>query len=246
MDEVERLAKEHRPKLLLAGWSAYPRALDFAALPRDRRRGRRAADGRHGALRRPRRGRACTRARSRTPTSSPRTVHKTLGGPRSGLILCREEYAKKINSAVFPGQQGGPLEHAIAAKAVAFKIAASELFKERQRAHRRRRPGAGRGAAAPARRQRADRRHRRPPRARRPARLRARRPAGRGSAALDRDHGQPQRGAVRPAPADGHQRPARSARPRWPPAACRPTTSTRSARSSPARCSRTSRPRAAS
>ena len=60
------------------------------------------------------------------------TVHKTLGGPRSGLILCREEYAKKINSAVFPGQQGGPLEHAIAAKAVAFKIAASELFKERQ------------------------------------------------------------------------------------------------------------------
>ncbi len=60
------------------------------------------------------------------------TVHKTLGGPRSGLILCREEYAKKINSAVFPGQQGGPLEHAIAAKAVAFKIAASDLFKERQ------------------------------------------------------------------------------------------------------------------
>ncbi len=61
------------------------------------------------------------------------TVHKTLGGPRSGLILCREEYAKKINSAVFPGQQGGPLEHAIAAKAVAFKIAGSELFRERQR-----------------------------------------------------------------------------------------------------------------
>ena len=61
------------------------------------------------------------------------TVHKTLGGPRSGLILCKEEYAKKINSAVFPGQQGGPLEHAIAAKAVAFKIAASDLFKERQK-----------------------------------------------------------------------------------------------------------------
>ncbi len=60
------------------------------------------------------------------------TVHKTLGGPRSGIILCKEEYAKKINSAVFPGQQGGPLEHVIAAKAVAFKIAASPLFKERQ------------------------------------------------------------------------------------------------------------------
>jgi glycine hydroxymethyltransferase len=61
------------------------------------------------------------------------TVHKTLGGPRSGVIFCKEEYAKKINSAVFPGQQGGPLEHAIAAKAVAFRIAASDIFKERQR-----------------------------------------------------------------------------------------------------------------
>ena len=60
------------------------------------------------------------------------TVHKTLGGARGGLILCREEYAKKINSAVFPGQQGGPLEHVIAGKAVAFKIAASPQFRERQ------------------------------------------------------------------------------------------------------------------
>jgi glycine hydroxymethyltransferase len=60
------------------------------------------------------------------------TTHKTLGGPRGGLILCREELAKKINSAVFPGQQGGPLEHVIAAKAVALKIAASDEFKERQ------------------------------------------------------------------------------------------------------------------
>jgi glycine hydroxymethyltransferase len=61
------------------------------------------------------------------------TVHKTLGGPRSGLILCKEEYAKKIDSAVFPGQQGGPLMHVIAGKAVAFKAAMSEEFKERQR-----------------------------------------------------------------------------------------------------------------
>jgi glycine hydroxymethyltransferase len=61
------------------------------------------------------------------------TTHKTLGGPRAGMILCREELAKKIDSAVFPGQQGGPLQHAIAAKAVALKIAASELFAERQR-----------------------------------------------------------------------------------------------------------------
>jgi glycine hydroxymethyltransferase len=60
------------------------------------------------------------------------TVHKTLGGARGGLILCREEYAKKVDSAVFPGQQGGPLEHIIAAKAVALRIAASEPFRERQ------------------------------------------------------------------------------------------------------------------
>jgi glycine hydroxymethyltransferase len=60
------------------------------------------------------------------------TVHKTLGGARGGLILCRDEYAKAINSAVFPGQQGGPLEHVIAGKAVAFRIAQSEVFRERQ------------------------------------------------------------------------------------------------------------------
>src|SRR5699024_11476760 len=60
------------------------------------------------------------------------TVHKTLGGPRSGMILAKQDYAKKLNSAVFPGQQGGPLMHAIAAKAVALKIAATEQFKERQ------------------------------------------------------------------------------------------------------------------
>jgi glycine hydroxymethyltransferase len=60
------------------------------------------------------------------------TIHKTIGGARGGMILCREEYAKKINSAVFPGQQGGPLEHVIAGKAVALKIAASDAFRERQ------------------------------------------------------------------------------------------------------------------
>src|SRR5947209_17551267 len=60
------------------------------------------------------------------------TIHKTIGGPRGGMILCREEHAKKIDSAVFPGQQGGPLEHVIAGKAVALKIAASEAFRERQ------------------------------------------------------------------------------------------------------------------
>ena len=208
MDEVERLAKEHRPKLLLAGWSAYPRVLDFP-------RFREIADEVGALLMVDMAHFAGLVAAGIHPSPVPHadvvttTVHKTLGGPRSGLILCREEYAKKINSAVFPGQQGGPLEHAIAAKAVAFKIAASDLFKERQQ-----RTVAGAQAlaerAADRRRgrQRADRRHRRAPRARRPARVRARRPAGRGSPALDRHHGQPQRGAVRPAPADGHERPA--------------------------------------
>jgi glycine hydroxymethyltransferase len=132
MDEVERLAKEHRPKLLLAGWSAYPRFLDFE-------RFRAIADEVGAFLMVDMAHFAGLVAAGEHPNPVPiadvvtSTVHKTLGGPRSGVILCKEEYAKKINSAVFPGQQGGPLEHAIAAKAVAFRIAASELFKERQR-----------------------------------------------------------------------------------------------------------------
>ena len=208
MDEVERLAKEHRPKLLLAGWSAYPRVLDFP-------RFREIADEVGALLMVDMAHFAGLVAAGIHPSPVPyadvvtTTVHKTLGGPRSGLILCREEYAKKINSAVFPGQQGGPLEHAIAAKAVAFKIAASDLFKERQQ-----RTVDGAQAVA--------------------AELLE---AGSGVNVLtggtdvhlvlvdlreseldgqqaedrlhsDRDHRQPQRGAVRPASADGHQRPA--------------------------------------
>jgi glycine hydroxymethyltransferase len=132
MDEVERLAKEHRPKLLLAGWSAYSRVLDFP-------RFREIADEVGAYLMVDMAHFAGLVAAGEHPNPVPyadvvtTTVHKTLGGPRSGMILCKEEYAKKINSAVFPGQQGGPLEHAIAAKAVALKIAASDLFKERQR-----------------------------------------------------------------------------------------------------------------
>jgi glycine hydroxymethyltransferase len=132
MDEVERLAKEHRPKLLLAGWSAYPRFLDFE-------RFRAIADEVGAYLMVDMAHFAGLVAAGEHPNPVPvadvvtSTVHKTLGGPRSGVILCKEEYAKKINSAVFPGQQGGPLEHAIAAKAVAFRIAATDIFKERQR-----------------------------------------------------------------------------------------------------------------
>ncbi|MGW5716973.1 serine hydroxymethyltransferase [Amycolatopsis sp. NPDC003865] len=129
--EIERLAGEHEPKLIIAGWSAYPRQLDFAEF-------RRIADKVGAKLMVDMAHFAGLVAAGLHPSPVPHadivttTTHKTLGGPRGGLILSREELAKKINSAVFPGQQGGPLEHVIAAKAVALKIAASEEFKERQ------------------------------------------------------------------------------------------------------------------
>ncbi|HEX7300800.1 MAG TPA: serine hydroxymethyltransferase [Solirubrobacteraceae bacterium] len=132
MDEVERIAHERRPKLILAGWSAYPRFLDFE-------RFRAIADAAGAYLMVDMAHFAGLVAAGEHPNPVPyadvvtSTVHKTLGGARGGLILCREEHAKAINSAVFPGQQGGPLEHVIAGKAVAFKIAQSEQFKERQR-----------------------------------------------------------------------------------------------------------------
>jgi glycine hydroxymethyltransferase len=133
MDEVARIARERRPKLLLAGWSAYPRELDFA-------RFREIADEVGAMLMVDMAHFAGLVAAGLHPNPVEygvdvvtTTTHKTLGGPRAGVILCKEEYAKKIDSAVFPGQQGGPLEHVIAAKAVAFKIAASDLFAERQR-----------------------------------------------------------------------------------------------------------------
>jgi glycine hydroxymethyltransferase len=131
MDEVERLAKERRPKLIVAGWSAYPRQLDFAHF-------RRIADEVGAYLMVDMAHFAGLVAAGLHPNPVEyadvvtTTTHKTLGGPRGGVILAREEYAKKLNSAVFPGQQGGPLEHVIAGKAVAFKIAASEEFRERQ------------------------------------------------------------------------------------------------------------------
>ncbi|HEY4428740.1 MAG TPA: serine hydroxymethyltransferase [Solirubrobacteraceae bacterium] len=133
MDEVARIARERRPRLLLAGWSAYPRQLDFA-------RFREIADEVGALLMVDMAHFAGLVAAGLHPNPIEfgadvvtTTTHKTLGGPRAGVIFCKQELAKKIDSAVFPGQQGGPLEHAIAAKAVAFRIAASELFAERQR-----------------------------------------------------------------------------------------------------------------
>jgi glycine hydroxymethyltransferase len=133
MDEVAAIARERRPKMLLAGWSAYPRQLDFA-------RFREIADDVGALLMVDMAHFAGLVAAGLHPNPIDfgadvvtTTTHKTLGGPRAGVILCKAEHAKKIDSAVFPGQQGGPLEHVIAAKAVTFKIAASELFAERQR-----------------------------------------------------------------------------------------------------------------
>ncbi|BBB00354.1 putative serine hydroxymethyltransferase [Actinacidiphila reveromycinica] len=131
MAEVERLAKEHRPQLIVAGWSAYPRQLDFAEF-------RRIADEVGAYLMVDMAHFAGLVAAGLHPSPVPyadvvtTTTHKTLGGPRGGVILARADLAKKINSAVFPGQQGGPLEHVIAAKAVAFKAAATDEFKDRQ------------------------------------------------------------------------------------------------------------------
>src|ERR1700761_6395670 len=132
MDEVARIARERKPKLLLAGWSAYPRQLDFE-------RFREIADEVGAMLMVDMAHFAGLVAAGLHPSPVAAgadvvttTIHKTLGGPRGGMILCAERHAKAIDSAVFPGQQGGPLEHVIAAKAVALRIAASDAFRERQ------------------------------------------------------------------------------------------------------------------
>ena len=131
MDEVQQLAEEHRPKMIVAGWSAYPRQLDFD-------RFRAIADSVGAYLMVDMAHFAGLVAAGLHPSPVPvadvvtTTIHKTIGGGRGGMILSREEYAKKIDSAVFPGQQGGPLEHIIAGKAVALRIAASDAFRERQ------------------------------------------------------------------------------------------------------------------
>ena len=131
MDEVQRLAEQHRPKMIVAGWSAYPRQLDFE-------RFRKIADSVGAYLMVDMAHFAGLVAAGLHPSPVPladvvtTTIHKTIGGGRGGMILCREQYAKKIDSAVFPGQQGGPLEHIIAGKAVALRIAGSADFRERQ------------------------------------------------------------------------------------------------------------------
>ncbi|MFD1716654.1 serine hydroxymethyltransferase [Georgenia deserti] len=134
MDMVRRAALETRPTVIIAGWSAYPRQLDFAAF-------REIADEVGAYLWTDMAHFAGLVAAGVHPNPVPHsdvvssTVHKTLGGPRSGLLLAQDgqRWGKALDSAVFPGQQGGPLMHAVAAKAVAFKVAAGEEFAERQR-----------------------------------------------------------------------------------------------------------------
>src|SRR4051794_32415616 len=133
MDEVSELANEHRPKLIVAGWSAYPRQLDFAAF-------REIADSVDAKLMVDMAHFAGLVAAGEHPNPvqhahvTTTTIHKTLCGPRSGMILSNdEELATAINKAVFPGQQGGPRMHIIAAKAVALGIATSGPFRARQR-----------------------------------------------------------------------------------------------------------------
>lgn len=133
MDALREQALAERPQVIIAGWSAYPRQLDFAAF-------REIADEVGALLWTDMAHFAGLVAAGLHPNPVPlsdittSTVHKTLAGPRSGVILSRdgETWGKKINSAVFPGQQGGPLMHVIAGKATAFKIAAGEEFRERQ------------------------------------------------------------------------------------------------------------------
>ena len=133
MDQVREVALRERPRVIIAGWSAYPRHLDFEAF-------RAIADEVGAALWTDMAHFAGLVAAGLHPSPLPAsdvvstTVHKTLGGPRSGMLLSNraEQWGKKLNSAVFPGQQGGPLMHVIAAKAVAMKIAGTEEFKDRQ------------------------------------------------------------------------------------------------------------------
>lgn len=131
MDKVREQAIAEKPQVIIGGWSAYPRHEDFAAF-------REIADEVGAKLWVDMAHFAGLVAAGLHPSPVPyaditsTTVHKTLGGPRSGMILAKKEFAKKINSSVFPGQQGGPLMHVVAAKAVAMKIAQTEEFRDRQ------------------------------------------------------------------------------------------------------------------
>jgi glycine hydroxymethyltransferase len=131
-DEVRELARQHRPRLIICGYSSYPRTIDFVAF-------REIADECGAMLMADIAHIAGLIAAGMHPNPVPycdvvtSTTHKTLTGPRAGIIMCREEHAEAIDRAVFPGMQGGPLMHVIAAKAVCLRIAQSEQFHKLQR-----------------------------------------------------------------------------------------------------------------
>jgi glycine hydroxymethyltransferase len=131
-DELDRLADEHRPKMIMVGASAYPRIIDFARI-------RRAGDRVGAPVVTDMAHIAGLVAGGMHPSPVPHsdfvttTTHKTLRGPRAGMVLCREQYAKDLDKTVFPGLQGGPLVHIIAGKAVCLKEAAELSFSEYQR-----------------------------------------------------------------------------------------------------------------
>ena len=204
VDAMRELARQHRPKMIVVGYSAYPRTIDFQPF-------RAAADEVGAVLMVDIAHFAGLVAAGIHPSPVPlaefvtTTTHKTLRGPRGGMILCQEAYAKSLNSSVFPGNQGGPLMHVIAAKAVALHEAAQPAFRAYQQqivdnaralaaglVEQGLPPGVGR--------------HRQPPHAARPAQHRADRQAGPGDARGGAHHGEPQHGAVRDPLAVRHQR----------------------------------------
>ena len=203
-DEIARLAHQHKPKLVVIGASAYPRVIDFARI---------AAVAREvGALVMTDMAHiAGLVATGQHPSPVPHsdfvttTTHKTLRGPRGGLVLCKAQHQKELDKAVFPGVQGGPLMHVIAAKAVCFKEAAEPAFTTYQKqivanaarlAQALVRPGLPAG----------QRRHGQPPDARRRVLEGSDRQGRRGRARPGRHHGQQERHPVRQEPADGGER----------------------------------------
>ena len=207
-DEVERLAMEHKPKMIVAGYSAYSRVLDFA-------RFRKIADKVGAYLMADIAHIAGLVAAGEHPSPVPHadfvttTTHKTLRGPRGGMIMCKEKFAKAVDKVIFPGIQGGPLVHVIAAKAVSFKEALMPEFKEYQRQVDQERQGA-RGASYRGRLPHRFGRHGQSPHARRPDAEEHYGQGRRDGARCGRHHGEQEQHPLGPEAAGHHERnPAR-------------------------------------
>ena len=209
-DEVRALALQHRPKMIITGATAYPRLIDFAAF-------RAIADEVGAILMVDAAHFIGLVAGKAIPSPVPYadvvtfTTHKVLRGPRGGMILCKAEHAAAIDKAVFPMMQGGPLMHAVAAKAVALKEAATPEYQAYARAGHRQRPGA-RGRARRRGHASGERRHRHPPGAHRHPGSGGHGRRGRGPLRRRADHAQQERDPVRPAAAVEGARASGSAR----------------------------------